>query len=382
MTTDWPARARNLVTRHSHMVVNGEPQIDSLEKLIDDVADALREAAAGREQCPCCEELDCNCDFTLNDWSTGVVAPDGAQEHAWGEVCTEHGRVVPTSSALAANAATREAWLAGWKARNDQVPHPASGIDDVAAAGRDAWLAKIEPEVNLAQRLLDEIRFTPQALKALQALNRAFGWSTRPPTDVQAANDVTREAAKVVAAFVAPENSKWQGVVVNVTEDGAWWTWRDDKWNRDWPPLPNTVDSALAAPKEAKPGDYALPGWPCTLCGSHGPFHESDQCPDDSDERNKAWLMRDALQAAMEWAAKYPLGGDMDAKAASHVYNLCDSALAASGEAVQPSSAITDKDAASSAGAPVEGRCCAGPVTVSPAKPSPRVWERRRKVNK
>lgn len=54
------------------------------------------------------------------------------------------------------------------------------------------------------------------------------------------------EGLKVVAAFIAPDNSKWQGMSVNVTEDGSWWTYNGTAWDRD------TVPLAAASSREGK----------------------------------------------------------------------------------------------------------------------------------
>ena len=51
------------------------------------------------------------------------------------------------------------------------------------------------------------------------------------------------ETKRVVAAFLAPNTSSWQGAPVNVTEDGAWWVWYEpeERWVERIPPLGGTV---------------------------------------------------------------------------------------------------------------------------------------------
>lgn len=50
-----------------------------------------------------------------------------------------------------------------------------------------------------------------------------------------------RKRGKVVAAFISPDTSQWQGLTVNVTEDGSWWRWMGTEWVRDTGPLPEEV---------------------------------------------------------------------------------------------------------------------------------------------
>jgi hypothetical protein len=42
----------------------------------------------------------------------------------------------------------------------------------------------------------------------------------------------------VVAAFIAPNDARWQGLAINVTSDGAWWRLvADGEWLRIAPPI-------------------------------------------------------------------------------------------------------------------------------------------------
>ena len=53
----------------------------------------------------------------------------------------------------------------------------------------------------------------------------------------------------VVAAFVGPEDSKWQGSAYNVMGDGSWWRWNGGEWVCDYPAMPQckVIDFAATA---------------------------------------------------------------------------------------------------------------------------------------
>ena len=79
------------------------------------------------------------------------------------------------------------------------------------------------------------------------------------------------EALRVVAAFIAPNNSQWQGSTVNVTEDGSWWRWTGTEWARDTAPLPSSL-SEIATPRDPEQTLLAYLKENVRLC-DHGFIH-------------------------------------------------------------------------------------------------------------
>lgn len=96
-------------------------------------------------------------------------------------------------------------------------------------AGREAALAirQAWKDTPLGGDCVDEM------MKAIDV----FAAPTAPPT-------VTGPVGKVVAAFIGPDTSAWQGASVNVTEDGAWYVFTGQAWTRTQPPI-----VALATPQ-------------------------------------------------------------------------------------------------------------------------------------
>lgn len=74
-------------------------------------------------------------------------------------------------------------------------------------------------------------------------IDAACGYQSGEAALMREAAEALRERSqskarpKVVAAFVAPDTSAWQSRCVNVTEDGAWHTFNNGRWDADLPPL-------------------------------------------------------------------------------------------------------------------------------------------------
>lgn len=55
---------------------------------------------------------------------------------------------------------------------------------------------------------------------------------------------------KVVAAFVSPSTQEWQGMSVCVTEDGTWWIWTGQKWEKNIPAVPACIQRDIPASED------------------------------------------------------------------------------------------------------------------------------------
>lgn len=69
---------------------------------------------------------------------------------------------------------------------------------------------------------------------------------------------------RVITAFITPQDSVWQGRIVNVCEDGSWWTWTGKKWEQEAPSLstPSADDPAIGYCLVASDGEVYAPSIP------------------------------------------------------------------------------------------------------------------------